>query len=120
MLDEKMHIYEEMRTWLENSVFKNFDNPNKITTANQDRTEYDMSLLILTSGNVLARTITYKSAFPTFKPSREPFLHMYSPRLTPLFIRMLTTSFKHSPSYHITNCLMSPIDICYYFFKGFN
>ena len=66
MLDEKMHIYDEMRTWLENSVYKNFDNPNKITNANQDRTEYDMSLLILTSGNVLARTITYKSAFPTF------------------------------------------------------
>ena len=30
------------------------------------QSEYDIRLLILTSGNVLARTITYKSAFPTF------------------------------------------------------
>jgi hypothetical protein len=32
MLDEKMHIYDEMRTWLENSVYKNYDNPGKIPT----------------------------------------------------------------------------------------
>ena len=65
-LDILTDAYEEMKTWLENAVYKNFANPNQITTGNQDRTEYDMSLLILTSGNVLARTITYKSAFPTF------------------------------------------------------
>jgi len=66
MLDEKMEIYQEMRTWLEDSVYKNMQRPTSIATDSKDQTEYDISLLILTSGNVLARTITYKSAFPTF------------------------------------------------------
>ena len=66
MLDEKMHIYDEMRKWLEDGVYKNFQNPTGIATDAKDQTEYDIQLLILTSGNNLARTITYKSAFPTF------------------------------------------------------
>ena len=66
MLDEKMHIYEEMKTWLEDTVYKNVQRPTSIAATSKDQTEYDISLLILTSGNNLARTITYKSAFPTF------------------------------------------------------
>ena len=66
MLDEKMEIYQEMKTWLEDTVYKNVQRPTSIATNSKDQTEYDMSLLVLTSGNVLARTITYKSAFPTF------------------------------------------------------
>ena len=66
MLDEKMHIYEEMQTWLESTVYQNYRTPTGIATADKDQSEYDIRLLILTSGNVLARTITYKSAFPTF------------------------------------------------------
>ena len=66
MLDENMQIYEEMKTWLEDTVYKNVQRPTSIATASKDQTEYDISLLVLTSGNVIARTITYKSAFPTF------------------------------------------------------
>jgi|TARA_R100000541_G_C1860206_1_gene79098 hypothetical protein len=66
MLDEKMHIYEEMVKWLESTVYKNMQRPTATGLASKDQTEYDMSLLVLTSGNVISRTITYKSAFPTF------------------------------------------------------
>ena len=61
-----IEIYEEMKTWLEDTVYKKMQRPTDIATASKDQTEYDISLLVLTSGNVLARTITYKSAFPTF------------------------------------------------------
>ena len=66
MLDENMQIYEEMKTWLEDTVYKNVQRPTSIAADSKDQTEYDISLLVLTSGNVIARTITYKSAFPTF------------------------------------------------------
>lgn len=64
IVDENMNVYKEMLGWLEKSVRENFISPSRTGLQGEDRSQYDIKLLILSSNNNPIDTITYKDAFP--------------------------------------------------------
>lgn len=64
IMDENMNVYKEMHSWLKSTVENKYTASNSITSANQDLTTYDISLMVLSSHNNTVDTIRYKDAFP--------------------------------------------------------
>ena len=65
ILDENLNVYKEMHTWLQKTVTEPFTSSASKSISNQDTTEYDISLLVLSSHNNKTDTIRYKNCFPT-------------------------------------------------------
>lgn len=64
ILDENMNVYKEMHRWLERTVTEVYKTPSLVRVEEDDVTEYDISLQILSSHNNVIDTIRYKNAFP--------------------------------------------------------
>ena len=60
LLDEDMNVYNELRQWLVTMVEENY-----VEQGEDEPTEVDLILSVLTSHNNIARTITFRNAFIT-------------------------------------------------------
>tara|TARA_R110000744_G_scaffold77895_4_gene153491 strand:+ start:1102 stop:1677 length:576 start_codon:yes stop_codon:yes gene_type:complete len=65
ILDENMNVYKEMHSWLIAGVDKKQVPSDANTIQSQDKSFYDISVLVLSSHNNTIDTIRYKDAFPT-------------------------------------------------------
>ena len=63
-LCSNMNVYKEMHNWLKSTVQDRYRSPNTLTSANQDVSVYDISLMVLSSHNNAIDTIRYKDTFP--------------------------------------------------------
>lgn len=64
IMDENMNVYKEMHNWLKSTVQDCYKPPSTLTSANQDVSVYDISLMVLSSHNNAIDTIRYKDTFP--------------------------------------------------------
>jgi hypothetical protein len=65
ILDENMNVYKEMHSWMSKFVEVNHTASTANTVVSQDKSMYDISVLVLSSHNNTIDTIRYKDAFPT-------------------------------------------------------
>ncbi len=65
ILDENMNVYKEMHDWLTVGVEEKQTPSDGNTIISQDKSFYDISVLVLSSHNNTIDTIRYKDAFPT-------------------------------------------------------
>ena len=65
ILDENMNVYKEMHSWMTKVVEVNHTPSTANTVQSQDKSMYDISVLVLSSHNNTNDTIQYKDAFPT-------------------------------------------------------
>lgn len=64
IIDENMYVYQEIYSWM-SALTQNTITPIDLRNASFDRSEYDISVLIMNSANLPVRKIVYKNAFPT-------------------------------------------------------
>lgn len=64
LVDKDLKVYTEIHDWMKSLVETNFSTPASTQLDDQDRSEYDIVLSILTNNNVSNKNIRYKSAFP--------------------------------------------------------
>lgn len=65
ILDENMTLYMEMFDWIKSFVENPLDQGATGIYRDRDKSQYDISVLVLNSHNNVIRTITYKDAFPS-------------------------------------------------------
>jgi len=64
IVDENINVYSEVYDWMQSLVEVARGGPSTKSVTNQDNSEYDMKIIILSSSNTQTKSFQYNDTFP--------------------------------------------------------